>query len=236
MAGTLITHKGAVRIEKTELMRIGTPSPTKSWRPIPHSVLVNTLGEVLSTRGLAVKREEYAIQRNGNILFGVLDLNWGETADYYAAIGLRTSNDKSFCLQIAIGLRVFICDNLSFHGDLIALKRRHTAGLELAEELSVGIQRYELSYPQLEKGIQRLKQCEMSLTETREMLFNVFAFRIVPVKLFHHVAAPYIRTPDRVTLIPVWEVHNAFTNALKKLSPGVAFDANVKLGRFFGLN
>jgi hypothetical protein len=236
MAGTLIAHKGAVRIEKTQLMQIEAPQPTKTWRPIPHGTLVNTLGDVLSSRGLAVKREEYAIQRNGNILFGVMDLVWGGTVEYYAALGLRTSNNKSFAIQIAIGARVIVCDNLLLSGELIALKRKHTAKLDLMEELTHAIRRYELGYQHLEKGIQRLKQCEMSLTETREMLFNVFAARIVPVKLFHHVAAPYIRTPDRVTLIPVWEVHNTFTNALKKLPPGVAFDANVKLGKFFGLN
>jgi hypothetical protein len=236
MSGTLITYRGAVKVPKEALLQIEAPQPTTTWRPIPHSTLVNTLGEILSNRGLAVKREEYAIQRNGNILFGVMDLVWGGTVEYYAALGLRTSNNKSFAIQIAIGARVVICDNLLMSGELIALKRKHTAKLDLIEELNQAIRRYELGYQQLEKGIQRLKQCEISLTETREMLFNVFAARIVPVKLFHHVATPYIRTPDCVTLIPVWEVHNAFTNVLKKLPPGVAFDANVKLGKFFGLN
>src|SRR6266849_8073596 len=72
--GTLITHRGAVRIPKAELMTIEPPAATDTWKPVAHGVLVNTLTDVLSTRGIAVKREEYAVQRQGHILFGVMDL------------------------------------------------------------------------------------------------------------------------------------------------------------------
>lgn len=230
MRGTLIAHRGATLIEKADLARIGTPTPTKSWRPIPHSVLVNTLGNVLSTRGLTVRKESYAVQREGNILFGVLDLNWGETAEYYAAIGLRTSNDKTFCLQIAIGLRVFVCDNLAFHGDLIALKRKHTANLDLVEEITKGVIRYEAGYAQYQHHIEALQHHVWTPQEARERIYTAFARRIVPVRLFHDVAIPYLQREDNCT---AWEVLNAFTNAAKKLKEGVRFDATVRLGRLF---
>lgn len=230
MRGTLITHRGAVRIEKDDLVQIGTPSPTKSWRPIPHSVLVNTLGEVLSSRGLTIRKESYAVQREGNVLFGVLDLNWGETAEYYAAIGLRTSNDKTFCLQIAIGLRVFVCDNLAFHGDLIALKRKHTANLNLVEEITKAVRRYELGYGQYQQHIELLQRTPWSPMEARERIYTAFARKIVPVRLFHDIAVPYA---DRMEMCTAWEVLNRFTFAMKKLKPSVQFDATVRLGRLF---
>jgi hypothetical protein len=63
---------------------------------------VNTLTEILSNRGIEGKREEYAIQRQGNILFGVMDLFWGGTVDYYAALGLRTSNDKGIWQRLLL--------------------------------------------------------------------------------------------------------------------------------------
>ena len=233
MSGLLIAHKGAIRIPKEQLLQIGAPEPTHSWRPIPHGVLVNTLTDVLSSRGLTVKREEYAIQRYGNILFGVMDLIWGQTSDYYAALGLRTSNDKSFAIQIAIGARVTVCDNLLMSGELIALKRKHTAGLELMDELNAGIRRYELGYQQLGKSIERLKQGTMSVTEARELVFNVFAQKIVPLRLFPHVAhALALEVAARNTPTP-WVLNSLFTNIMKKLTPSVQFEATVKLGRFF---
>ncbi len=230
MRGTLIAHRGATRIEKTDLVQIGTPSPTKSWRPIPHSVLVDTLGKVLSTRGLTIRKEQYAVQREGNILFGVLDLNWGETAEYYAAIGLRTSNDKSFCLQLAIGLRVLVCDNLAFHGDLIALKRKHTAKLDLLEEITKAVRRYEIGYGQYQQHIAALQHHVWSPGAARERIYEAFARKIVPVRLFHDIATPYLERVDPCT---PWETLNVFTHAMKKLKPSVQFEATVRLGRLF---
>ncbi|HEV8711702.1 MAG TPA: hypothetical protein VGX03_02605 [Candidatus Binatia bacterium] len=235
MSGTLIAHRGSVRIPKEELMLIEAPSPTKSWRPIQHGVLVNTLTEVLSSRGLEVRKEEYAIQRDGNVLFAVMDLFWGGTMDYYAALGLRTSNDKSFAIQIAIGARVTVCDNLLLSGELIALKRKHTAGLELIEELTAGIRRYELGYQQLGKGIERLKGVMLQTIEAREIVYNVFSQHVLPVKLFHPVAQSFSHHVVERKPITLWTMNNFFTDALKKLAPGAAFEANVKLGKFFAL-
>jgi len=147
MSATLITHRGAMRMPKAELMKIEPLAATNTWKPVAHGVLVNTLTEVLSSRGIEVRKEEYAVQRDGNILFAVMDLFWGGTMDYWAALGLRTSNDKSFAIQIAIGARVVVCDNLMLSGELLALKRKHTAGLELVEELTASVRRYIPQHP-----------------------------------------------------------------------------------------
>src|SRR5262249_22879244 len=233
MSGTLITQRGSVRIPKEELMKIEPPAPTGTWKPVAHGVLINTLTDVLSSRGLAVKREEYAVQREGNILFGILDLAWGETGEFYAAVGVRTSNDKTFAIQLAIGARVVVCDNLLMSGELIALKRKHTAGLDLAEELTAGVRRYELGYQQLGKGIERLRHQEISLTETRELIFNVFTRKLVPLRLFPQVAGNYANNEDWPHLISTWDIYNVFTLMLKRLTPAVAFTAHIKLGKFF---
>lgn len=230
IGGTLITHRGAVRIPKAELMIIEPPAATDTWKPVAHRVLVNTLTEVLFSRGLAVKKEEYAVMREGNILFGVLDLVWGGTIDYYAALGLRTSNDKSFAIQIAIGARVIVCDNLLMAGELIALRRKHTAGLALVEELTAGIRRYELGYQQYTRHLDFLQRTSWSPREARERIYEVFARRIVPLRLFPHLARLYL---ERLQTVTAWEVLNSFTSAMKQLPPSVQFASTVKLGQFF---
>jgi hypothetical protein len=188
------------------------------------------LSEVLSTKGLVVKKEEYAIQRAGNLLFGVMDLAWGETAEFYAALGLRTSNDKSFALQIAIGLRVLVCDNLAFHGELIALRRKHTGNLDLMAELARGVERYMFGYQQYQRQAESLKSVVLTPQEARQQIYTVFAQRIIPVRLFHEVAVPYLNITEGPTQ---WDVLNSFTHAVKRLTPGVQFDATVRLGKFF---
>lgn len=237
MSTTLITHRGTVRIGRAELTQIEPPAATATWKPVAHGVLVSTLTEVLSNRGIRVSREEYAIQRAGTVLFGVMDLAWGHTAEHYAALGLRTSNDKTLAIQIAIGARVVVCDNLLMSGELIALKRKHTAGLELTDEITRAIRRYELGYESLQRGMERLKRCSISLVEAREMVFNLFARKILPVKLFRRVASEYLNDSREGRGITAWAVTNSCTTALKHLpSPAIAFESHVKLGKFFGLN
>jgi len=61
-------------------------------------------------------REEYAVSGDGMKLFGVLDLETTFDGCRFA-IGVRNSNDKSMRLALTVGYRVFVCDNMAFHGD-----------------------------------------------------------------------------------------------------------------------
>jgi hypothetical protein len=66
-----------------------------------------------------VVREEYAVSSDGMKMFGVMDLSSGFEGCRFA-IGLRNSHDKSFRLSCTVGLRVFVCENLAFHGGIHA--------------------------------------------------------------------------------------------------------------------
>jgi len=49
-------------------------------------------------------------------LFGVPDLETTFDGCRFA-IGIRNSNYKSMRLALTVGYRVFVCDNMAFHGD-----------------------------------------------------------------------------------------------------------------------
>ena len=71
----LLVHRGATRVTRDALADIPAPSATATWKPIPHAVLVGTIHEEVRHRGITVVREEYAVQRQNNMLFGVMALN-----------------------------------------------------------------------------------------------------------------------------------------------------------------
>src|SRR5215470_20446330 len=114
MSGRLIAHCGATLMGRAGLHALETPPPTDSWTPIPHYELVTALEGQLKARGISIVKEQYAVQKAK--LFGVIDTDYQVTEEGGAAIGIRTANDKSLALQLAIGYRVFICDNMAFHG------------------------------------------------------------------------------------------------------------------------
>src|SRR5207245_5839120 len=140
---------------------------------IGHGDLVDAIENELNRRSLTIREQAYAVQRDGALLFGVIDLAWRETGEFAAAIGLRTANDKTFSLQIAVGFRVLVCDNLVFAGDVIALRRRHTAGLVLERAIGQAIDRYQDGVFKLEQGISRLKEVALSDRDATAKIFDV---------------------------------------------------------------
>jgi hypothetical protein len=204
---------------------------------VAHGDLIDVLDAELTRRGLAVRAEAYAMQRAGALLFGVIDLAWRDTGEFAAAIGLRTSNDKTFSLQIAVGLRIFVCDNLVFSGDLIALKRKHTAGLDLPREIAAAMERYQNGVLNLENGIGRLKATAITDGEAKEKICDLFRQTILPVRLFHAVCRAHFEDANGGTQAPrtLWGLHNACTCQMKALPPAPAFQAHARLGRLFGL-
>src|SRR5437762_590293 len=153
MIGTLLAHTGAVRVTRPELERIEPPAATRTWKPVGHGELIDVLEAELARRDLQIREETYAVQRDGALLFGVIDLFWRRTEEFATAIGLRTANDKTMSIQIAVGFRVFVCDNLVFSGDLIALRRKHTSGLDLPSEIARAIDRYQEGTLNLKRGV-----------------------------------------------------------------------------------
>lgn len=117
---TLSSSRG--KLTREQLLRI--PSATATHKPIPHILVVEKLVEALSFRQIGVVREEYAVSGDGMKMFRVMDLTSGFQGCRFA-IGLRNSHDKSFRLSCTVGLRVFICENLAFHGEYTPVLAKH---------------------------------------------------------------------------------------------------------------
>ena len=116
-----LSHANSQLVSRSQLMTIPPPASTATWRPIAHGDLIQAVDRQLMVRGVTIRKEQFAVQRDGARLFAVLDLAIETTDDTCAAMGIRTANDRSMALEIAVGLKVFVCDNLAFSGDLIAL-------------------------------------------------------------------------------------------------------------------
>jgi Domain of unknown function (DUF932) len=227
MSGKLMAHCGAELIDREGLQALDTPQATDTWTPIPHYDLVVALEGQLRARGISIVKEQFAVQKAK--LFGVIDTDYQVTEEGGAAIGIRTANDKSLALQLAIGYRIFICDNMAFHGDLIALKRKHTANLDLHTEFATGIGRYVNGYAKLQENIDWWKERTVSKERGKQLIYDIFTQKIVPVRLFH----PTVHTWEAAEDKTMWRLHNCFSGGIKDLKPAPAFTANLKLTRFF---
>lgn len=233
----LASHVNTELVTREALRMISAPEATATFQPIPHIELVEMLDQVLVQCEIRIRAEEFALRRDGAALFGVLELAYGDVPDGTAAMGLRTANNKTMSIQICAGLSVFVCDNLVFRGDLIALRRRHTSGLNLREELAGAVLRFQEHFGRLVAEIEALKQRELSDIEAKARIHDVFAQSLLPVRFLPAVSQSYFE-PDLADFEPrtAWSLHNALTAAANGMPMSTRLPAIQALGKFFGMS
>jgi hypothetical protein len=231
-------HAQSNLVSREQLIAIPPPPATPTWRPIAHGDLVSAIDRQLLVRGITIAKETFAIQRDGARLFGVLDLSIESSGECCAAMGIRTANDRSMALEIAVGVKVFVCDNLAFSGDLIALRRKHTANFDLNADISRAVDRYQAHLLVLQRTIAAAREDPISDEEAKGLIFEAFRDEILPLRYFKQVAEAYFDPAAEMTDVQprtMWGLHNAFTRAVRQMAPAPAFEATTELGKFFGL-
>jgi Domain of unknown function (DUF932) len=227
---TLVAHRGATLVSRKDLAQYEPPEPEGRWKPVKHSLIVDSMHEELQRRGIEVRKEEYAIQREGNYLFAALTTNWLESGETAAAIAFRHSNDKSEAMKMYAGVRVFICDNMALSGDEIILNRKHTTRFNVADELAKAFDRYHDGALILQRNIKDMKAGLISDMSAEAMLFEVFHRRILPSRMLVPAYDSYLEQDGRTA----WALLNACTLHAKNLPPSSNMRAHTRLGRYFG--
>jgi len=249
MSGTLSAHSPKFESKLVGYEALAAlPEPQAlgvRHKPVPHAVLVDAIRRETEARGYEVAREQLALGAKGAALFGVLDLK-PQASGVYAiggeerglSFGFRNSTDESLGIRAVAGNRVFVCDNLALSGETFAINRKNTTGLDLGDAIATGFDKFLQHAQALEVNIERLTLTTVSDGEAKQLIYDAFSARIVPSRLFDDVDRFYFHptdeTPDTQART-LWGIHNAFTRAMKDLTPLRGFGANVALGRLFGM-
>jgi len=238
MTSTLIAHCGTTKIGREELKHLPVPEPTGTFKPIPHHELVDALIETLSFRKIGVVKDEYAASADGMKLFGVLDLENGFEGCRFS-IGLRNANDKSMRLALTVGVRCFVCDNLSFQGEFTPVLAKHSKNFSILDSLAIGVDRMQRNFEPMRLHIEQWRGLQITDDTAKLVIYRAFvegAFE-APRHLARNVHEDYFNPKfDEFAPRTMWSLENAFTSALKTLDPIPQFKATAKLGAFLGRN
>lgn len=253
---TLISKRSTI-MTRSELVTLPPVEATDTFKPVPHIELIRGIDMVLGENGIHIAGEKFAVNRHGNALFGVMDLqaspNLPSVRDFSAAMALRTSNDKTMSIQLGVGARVFVCDNMALHSDMIALKKKHTSGLDLIGELRDAVKRFIEKYWKMSLQFEDMKNVRITADQARLRIYDIFAKEIIANRYFPAVHQAYFNTaatadpiesPVGDTLLPydpaysgtIWALHNSFTWALKAAPMPVQQQATIDLAREFALS
>jgi len=227
-------HAGAQKIGRQDLPAIPCPAPTETHKPIPHHLLVESIIQALTYRKIDVVSEEYAVSLDGARIFGALAVNI-EHDGIRLAISFRNSHDKSFSLGLIAGYRVFCCDNLAFHGDFVALARKHSKNLDIVETMAIGIDRIQRKFDEVTQQVDVWRGYELPDAEAKVIIYRAFIEDELeaPKHLAKEVHQLYFEpTYDEFKPRTLWSLSNAFTSAFKLLDPVPQFKATANLAPF----
>jgi hypothetical protein len=233
----LVSHVDTDVVSRAELRALPMLDATRTFKPIPHIELVDMLELVLRENQIRIEEERFALRRDGSVLFGVLQLAYGESLDGHAALGLRTANNKTMSIQLCAGLSVFVCDNLAFRGDMIALKRKHTSGLNLRIELAGAVLRFQEHFGRLSGEVERLKERLLPDIQAKALIHDAFAQSLMPLRFLPEVSHGYFEPNiEAFAARNAWSLHNAFTGAARAMPMTTRLPAIQALGKFFGMS
>src|SRR5207245_9669055 len=108
-------------------------------------------------------------------------------------VGGGTATIGSEALAIVVGAKVLVCDNLALSGDVIAIRRKHTAGFDLNADISRAIDRYQSYLQVFHRQLGELMYQPLGDDQAKVMIYEAFASEIMPVRFFTTVVDAYFR-------------------------------------------
>jgi hypothetical protein len=230
----LIAHVDTGKITRQDLALLPTPAGTSTHQIIPHIDVVGAIVETLGFRHISVVRDEYAVSKDGNKMFGLLELDQ-TFAGCRFALGLRNSHDKTMRLALTVGYRVFVCDNMAFNGDFTPVLAKHTKNFDLQRSLSAGIDDMQRNFEPMVKATEVWRATQLSDVDAKLIIYRAFVEGQLDAPRFldRRVNDLYFN-PRHEDFAPrtMWSLSNAFTSAFKELAPVSQFWATGHLAHF----
>ncbi len=215
----LCLHCGAENASREEVEETSTPHATSTWQPIPHINLIERVEYSLQSNRLVIGDCAHSLSHNGSRYFGLMEVRERtmSTEDYAWVLGIRNSHDKTFPAGLVAGAQVFVCDNLSFNGE-IKVTRKHTRFIlrDLPSLVQGAVGRLMNSWHQQAERIEAYKGYHLTDQEVHDLIVRsvdvgVVPNRHVPDVLFEWRHPRHDEFSDRT----VWSLFNGFTEVLK---------------------
>jgi hypothetical protein len=214
----LILHCGANLVSRSDVETVQTPSPTDTWTPIPHSELVDIVEETIATNRLRIGAQAHSMSHGGARYFGLTEIQGQATAkDYCWVLGLRNSHDKTFPAGITAGANVFVCDNLSFSGE-VKLARKHTRFItrDLPRLVQSAVGKLMERWHRQDTRLSIYRVTELDDRAAHDLVIRACDVHVCPNKSIPRILSEWRHPRHReFESRTVWSLFNSFTEALK---------------------
>lgn len=215
------------------ILSAAVPAATKTYSPLSHLDLINSVKEQLDKRGLVLKDERYQQNRNGQQMFGHMTVS-GFNDEQDMCLGFRNSYDKTMQVGVVGGSRVIVCSNLMFAGDFKSLQMHQgNISQELSIMLGKAADRLEEHYRKLQLDSDKMKQVEVNPRIIHEILGELFYSESVVSEAQLRIIRGELREQTNFGDGSLWDIYNHTTEALKTTPSGLVIGRHIDAHQFY---
>lgn len=247
---TLLLHCGSNQATVSDLNAVPLPAETDTYMPLPHVKLVEMVETIFgdSLKAKMVKLQ-LGLNRNGGQLFGVASFDvdlpiktdtevlverYGserlqrmrQVAKHGIAVGFRNSYDKSMSAGVAVGARVFVCDNLCFSGEAVTILRKHTSLIvpSLTRMLGEAASKARVQYGDVDTDFRLMAATQCDDTRAFSFFGRAYGQGLIRSQQFTRAIEAWKNpTHEEFAEPTLWRLYNAGTEGLKIANPQEAF-------------
>jgi hypothetical protein len=239
-----------MQMTESQVRSISLPSdikPTRMWRPLPHSLVLDEIDRALDRAHLSIDRDEcnesrrtFTVNEHGAKLFATMPLTSHVDKHARLMLGLINSFNRSLALRVGFGAEVFLCSNGSFCAEKI-VGRKHT--MHIMEDLPVlldeALAQVPLYRDQQRSFFKALRGAEISDRDATWMVVEAArkVDAITSGEIVHVVNEWYEPTYEEFgSKKSAWRLYNAFTQVGKRIQVrnGVSHaERSTRLTRYF---
>ncbi len=149
-------------------------------------------------------------------------------------MGCVHSNDSSFSLRLVVIPIVLVCSNgMTVEGGSIAVQKKHTIGLNLAEALDSGIQTYLQRVERIDETIETLREIDFgNQHRVDHLLVEAGRRQLFPWSKLGKVEKAWREPPHpEFRERNGWSLYNAFTEVSKEFSMRKEMESADKIRR-----
>ncbi len=229
-------------VDRDVIYALPDPEPKGRFhKPLHHGMVLDAITAEIHDRNYRIKDERLALANSGGMLFGVMMMENGDAR--FAglagsmAFGFRTSTNQKSAIRGVAGAHVFVCDNMILSGEMFAICRKSTTGVDLKAVIRAGFDRVLKQGDRLSVDLERLSNTPIDGKQAKVLIYNaVMVEEVVAPKLMSTIHENYFEVAgEDAAPRSMWGLHNAFTRAIRDKVPSTAAQIRqtVELGRFF---
>ena len=244
----LMLHCGSHSITRNNLAALPVPEamgPRHVVRPFAEDI--ELVEHQLAEFGIGITDEAFGVAANGLRYFGVLEVaplegEWiGKDSGYGLTVGLRGSYDQSISRGLAIGAKVFVCDNLSFSGEVAILSKQTTnIGDRLPRLMRDAVARIPELAEHQHRRFEMYRNVELRPRAGDALIVELLRRGVINTTQVERVVREWDQPAHQEHAeqgYSLWRMHNAVTESLKPSNPErfalpTVWTATTKLTKF----